>query len=453
MKVIFLVLIFSARLAANCQAGNNPANRSNIPDAVLSFLSGYWKGSCTYEGKTRWVELEFDKPASGELLINWSIRETGIFRKPFSFWKWEAENDSLFLEGRFFRIKVDKSTPGSFEATISRHGFSANCRFQKDIRPVLPYQQRNITFKNDTVTLAGTLTIPPGKNKMPAIVFLHGSSYETRWDWAPYFADLYSRMGIVCLFYDKRGCGQSTGSWIGSSLEDLSDDAASAIGYLKSLDFVDQGNTGFWGFSQSGWVATKYLEKYPPPSFLIICSGGALTPREIEIFGYKNSLLQKGFGTAQVDSGLSLVNKYFDYLSYKMNLGEFKKEISKVRNSTWLTALGIERVIPSENNRKNWNWVADWDPMPSLAKIKFPLLLVYGEKDVQSDAVASIERWKKGLVNQRSEDLTVKTFKDANHGIRLGEHSAGAALFWQEFAPGYLDMVRSWAKKFIKPKL
>jgi len=210
MKIILWMLIFSARLALYGQGNNNPANKGPIPESIFSSLSGYWKGKSTYEGKTRTVELEFDKAASGDPTINWSIRETGIFRKPFTFWKWDAAKVSLFLEGGFFKIKINRNKPGSLDITISRHSFLSECSFQKSKKPVLPYAQKDISFQNGNVTLAGTVNIPPGKNKKPAIVFLHGSSYETRWDWAPYFADLLSRMGIVCLFFDKRGCGQST---------------------------------------------------------------------------------------------------------------------------------------------------------------------------------------------------------------------------------------------------
>jgi hypothetical protein len=69
---------------------------------------------------------------------------------------------------------------------------------------------------------------------------------------------------------------------------------------------------------------------------------------------------------------------------------------------------------------------------------------------METDPQESIARWKKGMVNQKRDNAEFALFKDANHGIRLGEHSAGAVLFWQDFAPGYISLLKSWTAKNIK---
>ena len=447
-QFLFLALLFSLNNSAQ-----HPANSKNggsvIPDSILSNFLGSWKGVGSYEGKSRNIELNISVGSTGKMESSWSIRDAGIFRKPFTFSFWNQEKNSLLLENGFFELKYDNGRPGQIQVKISRHGATIDCIFDKIIPEILPYKLENISFSNGSVKLAGTLSIPNSAHKMPAVIFLHGSSDGSRWDWAPFFADILSRMGIVCLFYDKRGSGESTGSWIASSLDDLSDDANKAMEYLQTLDYVDKDNIGFWGFSQSGWVAPNCLKTNTKIAFMIICSGGANSPREVELFGYKNTLLQKGMTQEQVDSAFTLAKKYFDYLESKISLGEIENEIKTVRNSSWYKFINLERVLPSESNRKNWRWVADYDPLPSIRTINFPLLLVFGENDVQTNVPVAVQKWNSALSKKAVRMATIKIFEKGNHGIKLGDHSPGSLLFWQEFAPGYLDLIKDWAKKNI----
>ncbi len=447
--LLFLVLLFSLNNSAQ-HKGNATGGKTPVPDSVLAQFMGCWKGPGVHEGKQREVEVNISRSTEGKMVSSWTIRETGIFRKPFAFSSWNPEKESLLLENGFFELRLDREKPGQIQATISRHGSVIHCILSKVNPEILPYRLENISFYNGSVKLAGTLSIPDRKKKMPAVIFLHGSSNATRWEWAPFFADILSGMGIVCLFYDKRGNGESTGSWISSSLDDLSKDANKAMEYLKTLDYVDKDNIGFWGFSQSGWVAPNCLKTNREIAFMIICSGGANSPREIERFGYRNILLEKGMKQEQVDSAYILIDKYFDYLGSKMRLEEMEDEIRRVKNSTWYQYVNLEKVLPAESNRENWRWVADYDPLPSIREINFPLLLLFGEKDQQTNTPVAVQKWNAALSKEALKKGTViKVFENANHGIKLGDHSPGALLFWQEFAPGYVDLVKNWAAKII----
>jgi S-formylglutathione hydrolase len=80
--------------------------------------------------------------------------------------------------------------------------------------------EREVSFRNGSVELRGTLLVPDGEGPMPAIVFLHGSGPQTRGGFRTYAVE-FARLGIASLYFDKRGSGESGGSWVNSSMEDL----------------------------------------------------------------------------------------------------------------------------------------------------------------------------------------------------------------------------------------
>ena len=74
------------------------------------------------------------------------------------------------------------------------------------------------------VTLAGTLTLPPGRGPFPAAILISGSGPQDRDEsllgHKPFavLADHLTRQGIAVLRYDDRGFGASTGTQAGSDL-------------------------------------------------------------------------------------------------------------------------------------------------------------------------------------------------------------------------------------------
>src|SRR5262249_43995566 len=90
----------------------------------------------------------------------------------------------------------------------------------------------DVEFKNGSVTLAGTLSIPPGRPPFPAIVLIHGSGAQMREGAGPWIR-FFNGIGLAVLAYDKRGVGKSTGDWLEADLEMLAEDARAAFHLLQ----------------------------------------------------------------------------------------------------------------------------------------------------------------------------------------------------------------------------
>jgi len=305
--------------------------------------------------------------------------------------------------------------------------------------------QEGITFKNGSVELAGTFMVPAGQGPFPAVVYLHGSGPMTRAGFEPY-AEAFAQMGVASLFYDKRGTGSSKGSWVRSSLDDLAGDALAAVGFLKSRDDIDPARIGYWAISQGGWIAPRAAARSGDAPFMIIVSGGGATPRESELFSYRNEFEHAGLSEAEQSEGFDLLNDYFDYLATGIGRPELAARLEKMEaaqdSKLFMLARQINRVLPSGENQPNWSWVANYDPAPDIAKVRGPVLLMFGDQDKDAPPDLSVSRWREGLKAAGNQDATIMVFPGAGHGIRMGSHSMGAER--PPFADGYREAMLGW---------
>ncbi|MFC2038751.1 alpha/beta hydrolase family protein [Chloroflexota bacterium] len=177
--------------------------------------------------------------------------------------------------------------------------------------PVIEVQTppfETITFQNGDVTLAGTLDLPAGEGPFPAIVTIHGSSPATRnYIYNLYISHFFVQHGYAVLRYDKRGIGESTGSFpsIGiedgeAKLNDLADDALAGVKFLMNHDLIDPNMVGLAGHSQAGWIIPLAASKSPDVAFVIVSSGPTCSVGQ-EI--YYSSLVEVDQGT---ETGISL---------------------------------------------------------------------------------------------------------------------------------------------------
>jgi alpha-beta hydrolase superfamily lysophospholipase len=92
-------------------------------------------------------------------------------------------------------------------------------------------REEPIHFANGNVILTGTLILPDGPPRHPAVFLFHGSGRQGRdLPTARWFAE----QGFAALTYDKRGVGESTGDFRTGPFMDLCDDGLAAVAYLKS---------------------------------------------------------------------------------------------------------------------------------------------------------------------------------------------------------------------------
>ncbi len=408
-------------------------------------LVGFWNGEITNGRKERQVELEFSLDKNGELQCHWSIPETGIIKSQLSGVLFNEATGELDLNKKFITGRLSS---GTLTATLNAHGFVGNLELKKSVNSVLePVNQRELMFKNGDVSLSGSLILPEGSGPFPAIIFVHGSGPGVKADWR-YAARRLSRLGFACLIYDKRGSGDSQGNWVTSSLEDLAQDVSVAISTLQTLPEIKADEIGLWGHSQGGWVGPLTSSLSGKVAFQVMVSGGGTKPRDTEKFDYLQNLEYGDFDDQVRTDVLTLLNQYFDFLSTGKNRTELVQTIEEAKKKPWYDYINIHRVLVSESNQKNWKWVADYDPLDDISKLKEPILVIFGGEDIIQEEGMPIGRWLKGLKAAGNENYELAIFPKGNHGIRLGNHDSGP-IFWQDFVEGYWESAESWLIKNV----
>lgn len=309
------------------------------------------------------------------------------------------------------------------------------------------FNERDVSFHNGSVELQGTLMTPAVSGRHPAVVFLHGSGPSTRAGARPY-AQEFAKLGIASLFFDKRGCGSSGGSWVTSSLDDLAGDALAAVRYLEVEDDIDSTRIGLWGVSQAGWVATWAASRSPDVTFMILISGGGASPRESELFSYEKEFEKAGLAGAEKSAAQGLVDEYFGYLATGEGRDALVARLDSTRSGRLAPlARQLDRVLPSEGNRKNWSWVATWDPASAMAKITCPVLLMFGDEDTEHPTDLAVRKWREGLKKAGNDQATIMVFPGAGHGIRMWKGFTGKGR--PPFADGYAEAMLGWLWRHV----
>ncbi len=80
--------------------------------------------------------------------------------------------------------------------------------------------------------------------------------------------------------------------------------------------------------------------------------------------------------------------------------------------------------------------------MPHIARIKCPLLLMFGDRDTDHPTTLAVQNWREGLKKAGNQRFTLVVYPGAGHGIRMREGYTGSGR--APFAEGYLETMVGW---------
>lgn len=291
--------------------------------------------------------------------------------------------------------------------------------------------------------LAATLTMPAGAGPHPAVVLLSGSGPSTRQSLVKFSSQLNAE-GFATLVFDKRGSGQSTGSWTSASFEDNVADAAAAVAVLQQDSRIDRRRVGVWGVSQAGWFIPALAARTPSLAFAIVLTGGGATPREVEMFMHEAALERANVDPAGRVRAREMLDAYFAWLGTGRNRQGVVDLITHAKTQPWYKAVAIDGVMPSDEGRPNWEWVARYDPMSDIERMILPTLVVLGADDRMGSPTVSANRWKAGLAKAGNSRSTVLTIPGMGHAASIGStHAQGGAVM-----PDYTKAVAAFLVAF-----
>jgi uncharacterized protein len=316
------------------------------------------------------------------------------------------------------------------------------------------YRTEDVGFSSGSLRLTGTVYLPTTTGRHPAVVLIHGSGPETR-DGGGHLKDVaisFATRGIACLTYDKRGVGASQGDWMLADLDDLAGDAVAGFDLLTKRAEVDPRRVGVWGFSQGGWIAPLAAVRSGGVAFVVSVSGNAVSPAIQELYRIEAELRADSFSEADVTDALALGKLAHDVI--RTGRGH-ERLVSAYRQAwdpraPWLDYVGIP-FSPDQlaaASEETWRWarhVLFYDPIPTLERIRVPVLAIFGTLDRKTPFRESAAGFERCLSGRPDADLTIRFFSGADHGLRVartgGQRESNDSL---PYVTGYFEAMAEW---------
>jgi pimeloyl-ACP methyl ester carboxylesterase len=353
----------------------------------------------------------------------------------------------------------------SFPLTLKKTEKASELRRPQTPKAPFPYKVVDVSYANKPggVTLSGTLTEPEGNGPFPAVILISGSGPqdrdETIFEHKPFLvlADTLTRRGIAVLRLDDRGMGGTTGNTETSTSDDFAGDVMAGINFLKTRSEIDARHLGLLGHSEGGIIAPMVASRTPDVAFIVLMAGTGLPGQEI--LQLQSHLILKAAGTdeSELKQSLEIQKKLIqiarsekDEKVMETKMGDVLKELSaslpedkrkELAQKDALIKSGMKQV------RLPWfRYFLNYDPRPTLSKVRCPVLAIIGEKDLQvppKENLSQIESTLKAAGNTR---ITVKQLPGLNHLFQTCKTGAPSeyADIEETIAPAALKVMADW---------
>jgi pimeloyl-ACP methyl ester carboxylesterase len=243
--------------------------------------------------------------------------------------------------------------------------------------------------------------------------------------------------GIAVVSFDKRGVGNSGGSWLEIGIEEQAADLLA--GHAAAAALVPGVPGGVFGHSQGGWVVLEALRMSRDaasfagsPAFGVTSSGPGVTMADQERFAAVNSVT--GITADRADRERALGAAW-------TVIGMFEAGRAHPELMAWANEPGntddlelVKRLYGDDLlDVRMWDHLvrlAGFDPIPALEAIDVPLLAVFGSRDTVTPVEPSVAAFTAHVAAHR---LQIAVIPDGNHRLQLPDST--------DFARGYPDVI------------
>jgi uncharacterized protein len=342
--------------------------------------------------------------------------------------------------------------PDGHHVTISDCG-RGEIRFDDVAGRRQPLIQIDTRFQGSGVGLAGRLTLPAGRARVPIVVLIHGAEHDSALeDYA--LQRQFASAGIGVFAYDKRGTGASGGRYTQDYLI-LATDAILAMREARRLAGARTGRVGYQGGSQGGWVA-PLAARIEPVDFVIVSFGLAVSPLDEDREAIAFDMERAGFGPKIKAKAMEVGDATATIVTSNFTTGYEQLEAVKRKygEEAWFKAVRGDftayfLATPTETIRTEGPGLlegipAQYDPMPVLANLEVPQLWILGGQDRDAPSRETVIRL--AVLRKAGRPITTVVFPDADHGIYEFETLPNGERVSTRQPEGYFVLMRDFIK-------
>ncbi len=429
----------------------------------LSGLQGRWIGTLNQGILNLRVAIQFDRNGAGKLeildqqapMIPVTAVKVEGYHVTFRVDSVGAHYDGIVM-GEGNRLDGEWHQGATLPFVLAREGMPPKLRRPQTPQPPFPYAEQNVKFPSLTrgIFLDGTLTIPPGPGPFPAVYLITGSGPqdrdETNLGHKPFkvLADYLSRRGVVVLRADDRGTGKSNGDFSSATTRDFADDAAGAVQFLKSREFVNR--IGLIGHSEGGIIAPMVASDpalgAKDVDFLVLLAAPGVPGDQVIIeqqmlvsraMGVPEMLIERNRETEQKILSIARSEEDPELARSKMRaaLGDFGS------NPLNLLSLRLD-----EATSPWFRFLINYDPGPALRALKQPVLALNGSLDVQVPPAQNLPAITWELETGANPDYEVVKLAGLNHFFQTAETGSPAEYgqIEETISPVVLNLIGEW---------
>lgn len=444
-------------------------------------ITGQWNGLLKVQGIQLRVVFNVSKSADG---YSSTMDSPDQGAKGIPVTKTSFENPNIHFEVANAGIVYDGVLKeNEIEGTFKQGGQSFPMNLSKKVieKPIVkrpqepaqpyPYYSEEVSFTNSAanISLAGTLTLPAKEGNYPAVILISGSGPQNRDEellgHKPFLiiADYLTRHGIAVLRYDDRGTAKSTGNFKTATSADFATDVKAAVAYLKTRKEINAKKIGLVGHSEGGLIAPMVAADSKDVAFIVLLAGPGMQGAPLLLLQQDLIAAASGASEADIKKSNATNKKVFDMVLTIPDTAQLKTAVTSiiseaVKNDTAVhlpAGISQEEYVARQVNQLTSPWMLyflKYDPVPTLQKVKCPVLAINGEKDLQVPPKENLSLIKSALAKGGNKKATIKELPDLNH--LLQECKTGSpdeyAEIEQTFSPAALDEIAKWIQIQVK---
>ncbi len=334
-------------------------------------------------------------------------------------------------------------------------------------------QEELVYFENKKagIQLAGSLMIPEAMTlKTPVMILVNGYGPTDRnmafMARKPFLkiAQWAADQRIATLRYDKRGVGESGGTWQDATTYDFIEDAQAAFDFLQQHELYQFGKIGFCGLSEGGLIASAVASKLPIVDFLVLLAPAFL--------GADDTLIVGAIGMQLKADGASEHFIRADYVMRTKLHQIIRQEPDREKAEQLLTYMLQDYFLQQKSEEKaeaeklffaitenkmaqqiavfNSPWYRAFlsiNPVALLEHIRVPVLMLSGELDFIAPTNYIFDIAQEGLA--QNDHVSYVVLPQHNHAflpVRTGSFAEYPTLK-EDISDSTLAAISSWVLK------